>query len=90
MHIMKNFVLTVSVLALVSSCGAKLRQVNKLTEKDLKKIVSIEKDCPVENIKVLNKVRGAYHATYTLEVCGNKTIYRQKDGFGGFEELKQN
>jgi chaperonin cofactor prefoldin len=47
------------------------------TEKNLIKTVSIEQDCPTENVKVIESLKGLHGATYSLEACGKKYVYKQ-------------
>jgi len=51
-----------------TSCG--------VSSKAVKKTVSIEKNCPRENIKILEKEKGYGRATYKLDACGNIYIYK--------------
>lgn len=47
------------------------------TENNLIKTVSIEQDCPEENIKVLDKIKGLHGATYSLDACGKRLVYKE-------------
>lgn len=47
------------------------------TESKLIKTVSVEQGCPVENVKVIDKVKTLGNATYSLDVCGKRVVYKQ-------------
>lgn len=85
---MKNFIFSAIALATLTSCGAAMRSHMGATEEDLVKTISIEKSCPIENIKILDKVRGAMSATYSVEACGEKYVYKQSPNMSGFQESK--
>lgn len=85
---MKNLFFSALAIATLFSCGSAMRKHFGATEADLIKTVSIEKGCPTDQIKVLDKVRGAMSATYSLEVCGTRMVYKQRPDMAGFEEVK--
>lgn len=73
---MKKIILTSLLLGLLS-CGSVSRAVFGTTEKNLVKTVSIEQNCEKENIKILDKIKGLHGATYSLDVCGKRLVYKQ-------------
>lgn len=74
---MKKIVLfTVSSIFLIS-CGPIMRTASGSTEKNLIKTVSIEQECAIENIEILDKVKRSGGATYSLSACGSKVVYKQ-------------
>ncbi|WP_299135485.1 hypothetical protein [uncultured Tenacibaculum sp.] len=74
---MKKIVLINLISLLLLSCGAVNRTVFGATEKTLIKTVSIEQNCPKENIKVVDENKGLHGATYALDVCGKRMVYKQ-------------
>lgn len=72
----KVYLIFVSVI-LLSSCGAINRTVFGNTEKDLVKQVSIETGCSEDNIKIVEKIKNFGNATYSLDVCGKRMVYKQ-------------
>lgn len=73
---MKKLLLIGIVSIVLNSCGAAARTTLGGTNSDLIKTVSIEQGCPKENIKILESVRKMGSATYSLDVCGKKMIYK--------------
>ena len=73
---MKKSLVFVSVL-LLFSCGSISRQVFGNTEKDLIKQVSIETGCSSDKITVTEKMQNFGNATYALNVCGKRMVYKQ-------------
>lgn len=59
------------------SCGSVNRTMSGTTESKLIKTVSVEQGCPVENVKVIDKVKTLGNATYSLDVCGKRVVYKQ-------------
>jgi len=59
------------------SCGAGTRTIGGATSKNLIKQVSVETGCPIEKIMLLDKQQSAGNATYALDVCGNRMVYKQ-------------
>lgn len=74
---MKKLLLIVTTSALVTSCGSLNRSMTGTTESKLIKTVSVEQGCSVENVKVLDKIRTAGNATYSLDACGKRFVYKQ-------------
>jgi hypothetical protein len=74
---MKNLLLISSLSIVLLSCGAISRGTTGTTESKLIKIVSVEQGCPVENIKIIDKVKGMGSGSYALEVCGKRMVYKQ-------------
>ncbi len=64
-------------LFLLTSCGAYTRTMLGVTEKDLIETVSVEQGCPREKIKILSKIKKIGNATYSLDVCGKRVVYKQ-------------
>ncbi len=73
---MKKVIVLLSVLML-TSCGSANRTMFGTTEKNLINTVSIEQNCPSEKIEILQKEKGLHGATYALNVCGNRVVYKQ-------------
>jgi len=67
----------VSAVLLLTSCGSVNRTLFGTTEKNLIKTVSIEQNCNQENIKVVDRNKGLHGATYALDVCGKRMVYKQ-------------
>ena len=59
------------------NCGSVNRTVFGTTEATLVKTVAIEQNCPSENVKIIEKVKGLHGATYSLDVCGKRMVYKQ-------------
>lgn len=66
-----------SIILLFVSCGSMNRTLFGTTEKNLIKTVSIEQDCEQENIKIVDSNKGLHGATYALDVCGKRMVYKQ-------------
>lgn len=73
---MKKSLMLISTISLFS-CGSISRQVFGNTEEDLIKQVSIETGCPSSKIVVTEKIQNLGNATYALNVCDKKVIYKQ-------------
>lgn len=73
---MKNLVLIGSLSMVLMNCGAITRTALGGTNDDLIKTVSIEQGCPKNKIKILESQRTMGSATYSLDVCGKKMIYK--------------
>lgn len=74
---MKHLFFAVTTAFVITSCGAISRGTTGTTESKLIKIVSVEQGCPVENIKIIDKVKGLGSGSYALEVCGKRMVYKQ-------------
>lgn len=74
---MRLIVFIVVLLFLTSCSGSVTRAMFGLTEKKLIETVSMEQDCPKEKIKILQSNKGLHGATYALDVCGKRVIYKQ-------------
>jgi hypothetical protein len=74
---MKKLLLIVTLSVLVTSCGSLNRSMTGTTESKLIKTVSVEQGCSVENVKVLDKIRTMGNATYSLDACGKRVVYKQ-------------
>jgi len=70
-------ILTIVMLLSIFSCGSVSRTVFGTTEKTLVSTVSIEQGCDKEKIKILDKTKGLHGATYALDVCGKRMVYKQ-------------
>lgn len=74
---MKKLLLIVTTSTLVTSCGSLNRSMTGTTESKLIKTVSVEQGCSVDNVKVIDKIRTAGNATYSLDACGKRVVYKQ-------------
>lgn len=74
---MKKLLFAVTTALTVTSCGAVSRSTTSTTETKLIKMVSVEQGCPVENIKVIDKVQGMGSGSYALDVCGKRMVYKK-------------
>ncbi|AYZ34882.1 hypothetical protein EGY07_04525 [Chryseobacterium indologenes] len=74
---MKNLLLIGLLSISMCSCGSVNRTMSGTTESKLIKTVSVEQGCPVENVKVIDKVKTLGNATYSLDVCGKRVVYKQ-------------
>ena len=74
---MKKSFLAWFVSLILVSCGSVNRTMFGITESTLVKTVAIEQNCPSESIKILEKVKGLHGATYSLDVCGKRLVYKQ-------------
>ena len=71
-------IIFISLLAVtLFSCGSVTRTVSGSTESKLLKTVSIEQNCPVGELKVVERVKGVGQATYAIEGCGKRFVYKQ-------------
>jgi RNA-binding protein YhbY len=73
---MKKIIFLFGIVILVS-CGSVNRTMFGTTEKNLIKTVAIEQNCDKENIEIIEKIKGLHGATYALDVCGNRVVYKQ-------------
>tara|TARA_R100000306_G_C4354475_1_gene131917 strand:- start:812 stop:1084 length:273 start_codon:yes stop_codon:yes gene_type:complete len=73
---MRKFTILLFAIAL-TSCGASMRTMSGATINNLKKQVSIEQGCDVDKIELLEKQQAAGNATYALDVCGKRMVYKQ-------------
>lgn len=73
---MKKVFVMLSFL-IFASCGSTSRTMFGTTEKNLIKTVSIEQNCPSSKIEILQKEKGLHGATYALNVCGKRLVYKQ-------------
>jgi hypothetical protein len=73
---MRKFTILILAIAL-TSCGATMRTMSGATIDNLKKQVSIEQGCSVDKIQLLEKQQAAGNATYALDVCGKRMVYKQ-------------
>lgn len=74
---MKKTIIIPIILNTILSCGSVNRTMFGTTEKNLLKTVSIEQGCETENIVILEKLKGLHGATYALNVCGSRMVYKQ-------------
>lgn len=74
---MKNLVLIGSLSMVLMNCGAVSRTIFGITEEKLIQTVSVEQGCPKENIKITDNVKTFGNATYSLDVCGKRMVYKQ-------------
>ena len=47
------------------------------TESKLLKTVAVEQGCLVENVRVIDKIKTMGNATYSLDACGKRVVYKQ-------------
>ncbi|AUC84365.1 hypothetical protein CW731_03210 [Polaribacter sp. ALD11] len=66
-----------TLLSTLLACGSVTRTVFGTTEKNLIKTVAIEQNCSKEKIKIIDKIKGLHGATYSLDVCGKRIVYKQ-------------
>lgn len=69
--------ITFTLLLALSSCGSVNRAMFGTTEKNLVKTVAIEQGCNKENVKVVDRIKGLHGATYSLDACGKRLVYKQ-------------
>ena len=74
---MKKSFLAGFVSLILISCGSVNRTMFGVTESTLVKTVAIEQNCPSENVKILDKVKGLHGAAYSIDACGKKLVYKQ-------------
>lgn len=75
--IINLFAVVVLSFTLLSCGGVLTRKIFGTTEKNLIETVSIEQNCPAENIKIMQSNKGLHGATYALDVCGKRVVYKQ-------------
>jgi len=64
-------------LVVLTSCGSIMRTASGATINNLKEQVSIEQGCDIDKIELLEKQQAAGNATYALDVCGKRMVYKQ-------------
>jgi len=64
-------------LVILASCGSVSRTMFGTTEKNLIKTVAIEQNCDKEKIEIKEKIKGLHGATYALDACGKRFVYKQ-------------
>ncbi|MGY5848116.1 hypothetical protein ACW6QP_11955 [Salegentibacter sp. HM20] len=74
---MKKILFSALATLLLISCGSVNRTMFGTTEKTLIKTVAIEQDCDKENIEIIDSVKGLHGATYSLNVCDERMVYKQ-------------
>lgn len=74
---MKKIFYFVATSSVLFSCAALARGTTGATKSKLIQTVSVEQGCAEENIKILNESRNYASATYSLDVCGNRMVYKQ-------------
>ena len=74
---MKKIIFISLLSVTLFSCGSVTRTVSGSTESKLLKTVSIEQNCPVGELKVVERVKGVGQATYAIEGCGKRFVYKQ-------------
>lgn len=47
-----------------------------VSKKSVRKTVAIEKNCELENVKIIEREKGMGRATYKLDACGETYIYK--------------
>lgn len=61
----------------LSSCGAFTRTMTGTTVDAARKQASLEYNCPIESVKLIEKSQRSGGATYVLDVCGTRRVYNQ-------------
>lgn len=74
---MKKLILLTIVSISLTSCGGIVRGITGASKSSLIKQVAVETGCPKENVKIIEKSRNRGAATYALDVCGERKIYKQ-------------
>lgn len=74
---MKKILLITAIGISAFSCRSVVNVTQGATESKLIKTVSIDRNCPVDSIKIIEKVKNMAHATYALDVCGERVVYQQ-------------
>lgn len=74
---MKKSLLILGVVISIFSCKSFVNSSQGATEGKLIKTVSIDRNCPVDSIKIIDRVKNMAHATYALEACGERVVYQQ-------------
>lgn len=74
---MKKIIMIATASVFVASCGSLNRTMTGTTEAKLLKTVAVEQGCSVENVKVLDKIKTMGNATYSLDACGKRVVYKQ-------------
>lgn len=69
---MKKVILVLTIICLTTSCAS----IMGYAEKDVIKTASVEQDCPISEIKVVDKIKRMGNSTYYLEVCGKRKVYK--------------
>ena len=64
---MKKIFIVLGCIAF-TSCG--------VSSSAVKKTVAIEKDCPRDQVEILEREKGYGRATYKVSACGNTYIYK--------------
>ena len=70
---MKKVFLILTFAILLISCASAMGY----AEDDVVKTASVEHGCPVEKIKVIDKIEKMGNATYNLEICGKQIVYKR-------------
>lgn len=84
---MKKLFLGTFAIAILTSCGAAVRTMFGATEHRLIKTVAIEHNCSEDSVKIINKTKRVGNATYSLDACGKRVVYKQVGSV--FTESKQ-
>lgn len=74
---MRKSLLLLGLSFMFLSCGSLNRTLFGTTKGTLRETVAIEQNCPKDNIKIINSVRGLHGATYAVDACGKRVIYKQ-------------
>ncbi|WP_395092842.1 hypothetical protein ACF3NR_02205 [Vaginella massiliensis] len=61
----------------IISCGGLNRTVMGASEPAVIKTVAIEKGCPKEQVKIVERIKRMGNATYRVEACGKQYVYKQ-------------
>ena len=74
---MKKLLFVAITTLSIASCGSLNRTFYGTTESTLIKTVAIEHNCPKENVKVVERLKGVHGATYAVDACGKRLVYKQ-------------
>jgi len=69
---MKKTILVLLVTGFLTSCAS----IMGYSEKDVIKTASVEQNCPISDVKVVDKIKRMGNSTYYLEVCGERKVYK--------------
>ncbi len=71
---MKKILLLTTMFFLTISCSS--AKYLGYDEKSVVKTAAVEHNCPVEKVKVINKIKKLGNSTYLLEICGERKVYK--------------
>ena len=74
---MKNIFYSLALAGTLMSCGAAMRTMGGATESKLIETVAVEQGFQREIVKIIDKSKNSGNATYALDVCGKRMVYKQ-------------